>query len=227
MDQYVDLPETGGGGGGGANQSLSNLTEPTAVNVDLIFNGGGDAHVKTADVDEDDSSAITVSSGDSIDGNTGLAQFSTGSVTGTGQSGRVFLQSGATEVGASGRIQIGSGGGGSASGNITINTGSAAATDGHSGILNLNTGGTSDGAGNTGGINITTGDPIDGNSGSIAITTGTPSGAGSRGVISMNTLALRLPLGDTDPAGVDEGSIYYNSTSHVIRWYNGTDWADL
>lgn len=227
MDQYVDLPETGGGGGGGANQTLSNLTEPTAVNVDLIFGGSFDASVKTSDASSDDSAAIKVTSGDTTNGSTGLAQLSSGSVTGTGQSGRVFLQSGPTEVGASGRLQIGSGNGGSASGNITINTGFAASTNGHTGVVNINTGSTLDGSGNTGGINITTGNPVDGNSGSIAITTGTPGGIGIRGVIAMNTSALRLPLGDTDPAGVDEGSIYYNSISHTIRWYDGTVWADL
>lgn len=177
----------GGGGGEGADQSLSNLTEPTAVNVDLIFDGGFDAHVTTADVDGDDSAALTFKSGDADSGNSGLVKFQSGDVTTSGGSGRVFVNSGNADNGSSGRITIASGAGATASGNITINTGIAQATDGHTGIINLNTGSTSDGAGNTGGINLTTGGSIDGASGNIAFTIGTPSGAGEHGNFIFGT----------------------------------------
>lgn len=39
--------------------------------------------------------------------------------------------------------------------------------------------------------------------------------------------ALRLEPQDTDPNTPQEGDIYYNGTTHKVRFYNGTVWGDL
>ena len=77
----------------------------------------------------------------------------------------------------------------------------------------------------SGNISLTTGSASSGPSGSITMTTGSATG-GAQGAITMAALYLGLPTGTADPTA-PAGSIYYNTTSNTIRWYNGTAWAAL
>lgn len=36
-----------------------------------------------------------------------------------------------------------------------------------------------------------------------------------------------FPQYDADPADVEAGFTYYNTTSNTVRWFNGTTWAAL
>jgi hypothetical protein len=85
-------------GGSGANQSLSNLTNPTAINQDLIFNKAS-ALVKTQDkTSTTNSEAISVKSGDVVDGTAGDVTIDSGVATGTGASGNVYLGGDAGQI---------------------------------------------------------------------------------------------------------------------------------
>jgi hypothetical protein len=90
-------------------------------------------------------------------------------------------------------------------GDVTVVTGQAYGT-GDSGQLNLGTG-TS--ANNSGNVNISTG---------VA--------SGSRGAIVMNASVLTLPTGTSDPTAA-EGSVYYNTSTHKFRLFDGTSWVSL
>ena len=37
----------------------------------------------------------------------------------------------------------------------------------------------------------------------------------------------RLPQAASDPVGGEAGAVYYNTSSNVIRWHNGSTWANL
>jgi hypothetical protein len=76
----------------------------------------------------------------------------------------------------------------------------------------------------SGNISLVTGTASSGNSGNITLTTGTASG--TQGYVSITALYLGLPTGAADPTA-PAGAIYYNTTSNMIRWYNGTAWANL
>lgn len=116
-----------GSGGGGANQALSNLTNPTAINQDFIFDTGSAVTIKTKN-DSAATQALTVITGDSSATDSGATYIGTGSAASTGTSGGITIQTGATVDGASGEVSLVSG---SASGNgnagmISITSGGAA-----------------------------------------------------------------------------------------------------
>ena len=46
-------------------------------------------------------------------------------------------------------------------------------------------------------------------------------------VVFLNGLPLTLPVAASDPGSAAAGDMYYNSTSNVIRFYNGTAWTTL
>ena len=46
-------------------------------------------------------------------------------------------------------------------------------------------------------------------------------------VVFLNGLPLTLPTTSADPGTATAGDMYYNSTSHVIRYYNGTSWGQV
>ena len=129
----------------GANTALSNLTSPTAINQDLIFNETGNAQILTAD---------------SSSGPTKNLNMLTG--TGTGQvSGSFSIGSGNSDTQSTGVVEF-------SSGNVTTAT-SNLANGGSVSIFGGNTASTN-ASSQGGGINITAGSaPISTNSGSIAI----------------------------------------------------------
>jgi hypothetical protein len=85
-----------------------------------------------------------------------------------------------------------------------------------------------DAATTTGNIDITTGSVTAGtdNSGDITVATGTSTG-GVRGKVVLDGRYVNVPSGAADPATGDIGSLFFNTTSGVLRFHNGTAWADL
>lgn len=184
----------GGGGGGGANQHLSNLLSPTAINQDLIFDTGAPAFLKTKDDNTADTQSLTVTSGSGA----GFA------------SGALNLNSGTSDTANSGSINISTGTPGSnqTSGDISSATGTANGT-GNSGSYFFNTGTTADASsGNfTAESGGTTGS---GTTGSITLQTGGASGTGGSGdfnfitgnTVSANTGTVNITTGDSSaPTG--------------------------
>lgn len=171
-----------GAGGGGADTALSNLTT-TNLNQDLLFNTGALAHVKTVDV-----SATTASQ---------QMRLRSGDNNGNGNSGSVFVISGdvpnaTTGTRTSGSANLFSGFSSKRSGNVFIQSGE---------------GGTL-----TGNVNIRSGSAtpaLGGSTGNILIQPGIPDGAGTMGVVAINSNHLTLgaidsvttPLEFTDSSG--------------------------
>lgn len=46
-------------------------------------------------------------------------------------------------------------------------------------------------------------------------------------VAFLGGIPLTLPVAATDPGSASNGDVYYNSTSGMIRFYNGTTWANV
>lgn len=111
-------------GASGANTFLSNLTSPTAINQDLIFDTGAAANLKTKDDITQTTQNLTISSGSSVGG----SSFSSGTVivsSGPGDtgSGDTVIATGQGGVGNSGALTIVTGdspGAGGSAGNIII-----------------------------------------------------------------------------------------------------------
>lgn len=118
-----------GGGGSGANQSLSNLIGPTAINQDLIIATGVSSFVKTADDSSSDTLDLKVQSGNATgdDNVTGPLFLSSGDALGSGAgiSGNTIISSGNAD------------GTGATSGDVKISIGSAAGSEGTRGSIQL------------------------------------------------------------------------------------------
>lgn len=194
-----------------ANQSLSNLTNPTAINQDLIFNktspiiqtidnvGNDQFTIKTgqiAAVSSDKSSDLEVATGDVTDpgstGRTGDLELFTGSNSGDGRSGEIDIITGSISSSSnrsSGLIGIGtgdtSGDTSGTSGTLSLFTGSqtGASATGGTGGLDIMTGLVTSGSGATGDLTAETGsNSATGNTGSITYTTGDAASGSSGGV---------------------------------------------
>lgn len=156
------------------------------------------------------------------DGNTGPVQISTTDSGGSSTSGFISVTTGAaTSTGSTGYISITSGNSsGGTSGPVTIGTG---AGNNGSATLAFSTGdGNSDVSGD---ITFDTGPSTSSNSGNIIFTT-SPTVGGTRGAVLMDALYLLVPTGTSDPTGV-EGALYANTSTHKLRFYDGTSWVDL
>jgi len=46
-------------------------------------------------------------------------------------------------------------------------------------------------------------------------------------VIFLNGQAVTLPGATSDPSPAVAGDMYYNSTTNLVRYYNGTIWQDM
>lgn len=167
------------GGGGGANVTLSNLTAPTAINEDLIFDEGGIAKVKTKDASGAATMALTIQTGEN---------------TGSSFSGDLLLTSGGG-VSSSGGATLSTGdSSGGNSGPISMHTG-LSASDSPTGYLQIFTG-NAEGTGESGNISVITGSTDDGNSGSIFMSAGTPTGSGVRGAVQLRAADINVTNGD-------------------------------
>lgn len=96
--------------------------------------------------------------------------------------------------------------------------------------------GNADGAGASGLVSISSGTTVDGDTGNVIVATGIPSGSGAQGhiglqaaasYIDMQALYALLPRKASDPSTTTEGACYYNTTSHVIKFYNGSVWKTV
>lgn len=127
------------GAGSGANQSLSNLTNPTAINQNLIFDAGTAAIVQTKDDSGVNSQNLSILTG-TTDLASGILTVSTGLTTGANNSGQLNLNSGTgAGSGSSGDILVGSGAADSGdSGNIKLQIGSS--NTGNRGLIFLQDG---------------------------------------------------------------------------------------
>lgn len=74
---------------------------------------------------------------------------------------------------------------------------------------------------------IESGNTVNGDSGNIIMRTGVPSGTGNRGKVTIDASQMRIPIRSSDPSSGVAGDIYYNTTTNVIRFYNGTAWSDI
>lgn len=87
-----------------------------------------------------------------------------------------------------------------------------------------------------------TGSTVDGRSGPLLRRTGNATGTGAsgdiidstgsvvsglRGAILQAARFTRLPNQSADPTSPLAGAIYYNTSTNVFRFYNGTTWADV
>lgn len=131
--------------GTGASQDLSNLTSPTAINQDLIFQKGAPI-VQSADrTGVTSSEGISLVSGSAVDAVSGPVNIQSGPQTGTGggtgdvvsstgqstnsDSGQNFMKTG--DAGQnSGNLQMTTGNAGNNSGNIQMSTGTAVGSRG-------------------------------------------------------------------------------------------------
>lgn len=216
-------------GGSGANVTLSNLTSPTAINQDLIFNKATPIlQSKDQTAAATNSENLLVKSGNSDDGSTGELRLGSGEVTAaSGNSGEVYLESGLSSgTGSTGNVFVRSnaptaaGGGSGAitvfSGNIpTGNTNSSGNLDFHTGTVDTNP---------SGSINIYSGDGAAAGSGNISLYSGlSSSGSGNSGGVNLYSGTINgggqsgnvnLYSGDAlDASGTSGGAGLYTGAS--------------
>lgn len=173
-----------------ANQSLSNLTNPTAINQDLIFN-------KTAPVfkTEDQTGAtvsqdLVVRAGNTDNALSGQLVLRSGDVNtaGTGTSGAITLRSGNHPSGNANTtgtltMRTGNNSGSGSSGPTNVLTGTT--VNANSGQLTLSSGSTSSGiSGNAG---LSSGSSGTGQSGNVNVGTGQTSTSGTTGALNLFT----------------------------------------
>lgn len=192
-----------GGGGGGANQYLSNLLSPTAINQDLLFDTGSQASIRTID-DPAGSQNLILGSGDANGGagQSGITQLSTGASS--NQSGDIYIQTGTAAGGQTGQVLINTGDAAAndiPSGAMTLRTGTTVGTadsgalslitgttnGASSGAINLNTGDAPTSGTVSGDISVISGTSLNGGSGAVHIFSGADSGNGATGIIELNT----------------------------------------
>jgi hypothetical protein len=188
------------GAGSFANQQLSNLSGTVAINLDLIFDKGSAAFVKTKD--GNGTQALTVQTGNDGGGfSSGNILVTSGSTAASGQTGDAWFSSGTpSSSGNSGAVQVFSGGVTSgASGQATLYTG-AASSSGSSGLIQIFTGDTASatsgavsissgnaGSGNTGAFNIYTGSSSSGGTGVLNLASGSVNSSSPSGNVTINT----------------------------------------
>lgn len=160
-------------GGSGANQTLSNLTDPTAINADLIFNTGTTARIKTKNANTTVQN-LFITAGDSANGHGGGVGISSGSSGDGSASGDVTINTQGSGGGPTGGIEVTTGIAGTSSGVYISGSGDSA---GNSGGARLKSGDAND----TGDTDVWSGTGVD-TSGNINIRVGT---ATTRGKIKL------------------------------------------
>jgi hypothetical protein len=178
-----------GGGGGGANQSLSNLTGPTAINEDFIFDTGADALIRTSGF-PDNPFSLTIATGDG-DSTTGIDAESGWLYIRTGNAGSwpggITIKPGSSTDQYGGELELrggdSAGGAGAGSGGVLISSGSSSDPDADTGNILITSQTTTNGA--SGFVRLKSGGTTDGSSGHVQLETGGVSGGGTRGKIKL------------------------------------------
>ena len=235
--------------------TLSSATSALSVQSDAISGASGASGAVTVQSglisnasNGSSSGVVTIQSGNNAGtGATGTVYVQSGNQTNGGISGDIDLLTG-TSTSSSGYayLRTGSSAGGS-TGNVSIASGQVSSGAGSSGIISINSGSmTSTSTGSSGQVNIGTGSQTNassssngspvlistgnisgtGNSGNITLTTGTVT-SGTRGVVGITARALNLPSAVSDPSVSSAADTYYNSTSNLIKFYNGSAWTAL
>lgn len=197
-----------------------------------------------------DTASVTLQSGNEsgahVSGDVNIASGTNTGSTIAALSGNVSLKSGNSTNSVSGNILITSGSGIS-SGTTQMGTGTVSSGTSGTGSTTIYTGGTSGSAtgasgaiqitsgnvsnasatGVTGNITVESGDNAgSGDSGKITLKTGSIT-SGNQGVVEVIARALTLPIHSSDPSTAVAGDEYYNSTSNLIKFYNGTSWIAI
>lgn len=154
-------------GGAGANQALSNLTSPTAINQDFIFNKSSPLIATPDQPGVDPSEGLLLTTGATVDGAAGTLNLIGGSSTNS-TGGQI------TAIGGSSTL----GGGGP----IVLTAGDSA--DGSAGGITATAGSTS-GIGAPGDINLIGGASSNANDGGSIFATGGSSASGQRGSFQL------------------------------------------
>jgi hypothetical protein len=188
----------------GSNTTLSNLTSPTAINQDLIFNKltpivkSADASAATESVTLTTGVVTGAFASGTLNINTGNANSAGGTggainiLTGFGNlsSGNVSIKSNTASTGGSGTMAFESGNttSNSPSGALTIKSGNTTGTNAASGSIQMTTG-TTQGAisGGSGLINIATGFTTNQVSGAVTVTSGSTSSTAGTGALTLST----------------------------------------
>lgn len=188
---------------GGANTALSNLTSPTAINQDLIFDTGTYGLIQTKDEVSGATQNLFVATGiTAANDNTGFLFLGSGDASGTGSTGQIQVLSGTVEDGFSGSILVKTGDASltGTPGNLTLVTGntdstaggsvflnSGATQSGSSGPVSIQSGDAAASGGTSGGLGVSTGSSIDASTGAVTMASGSTAGAGASGVILVRT----------------------------------------
>jgi len=153
-----------------ANNTLSNLVAPTAINQDLIFNKvpAASSIIQTANRSSTGSDDLFLQSGTG----TGSGSVTLRTSDSTLSTGGVLVRTGASSVAGSGAIQILTGSGITGTGGLSLASGNTA------------------GATLSGSVSLTTGNSVSGTTGGIVLTTGTTTG--TRGDIILNSSLVTL-----------------------------------
>lgn len=116
-----------------------------------------------------------------------------------------------------------------ASGGNAINVFAASIVGGQNNVITTTTN-------NTFSQTLKTGNNGGGASGSTTITTGTGSTAANRGTVALGSYRVALTEGSlnlfsasTDPTTITAiaGDVYYNTTSNLLKYYNGSAWVTV
>lgn len=211
--------------GAGVSASLNDLSDPTALNASLTFDIGDTARIRTKDADPDvDTQTVVIESGDT---------------SGTGASGNVVVRIGDSDA-ARGKFQIRDGSEGS-SGKVWTsidNSGSGAwgAAGADVTLSNLSATAISQAltaaAGQT--MQVKSADATGSDDSAAVVVASGSVDAGTRGLVqlsgnyvTLDALYLALPTGTSDPAGIPDGSIYYNTNTNKLRLRANSAWVSL
>ncbi len=222
--------------GDGADASAINMV---AGNLHLNSNTGGDIQIRTSDQIGPRPILLITNSGTlDADVASGYIELSSSPTTGTGVSGAIDIHSGGAEDGDSGSISIKSGNASNSnSGEVRIESGTAAGTTFQSGQMVIGSGASDDATNPSGQVVISSGNNPNGPTGHVNLVGGSAVDADSTGEVRFEAYRTALATGvlqlknlGADPTDLTTylaGDMYYNTTSNVIRYYNGTTWASL
>lgn len=231
---------TGNGGSGDLNFISGSGSASTGTISILSGDSGlassGNLNFATGNTADSNSGQTQIVTGNTGNGTSGPLNLGSGNSSGTGGSGNVLVQTGTTGDGTSGSIFIATGGpsGNGQSGAVEIT--SADTAQGNSGLIFISSGLSGNSISgavtlvsgeatlNSGDVTVGSGDSDVAASGNLLLKTGAANT--TRGAITLDALYMTIPTGAADPTA-PAGSIYYNTGSNTIRWFNGTTWADL